>query len=205
MLRIVDHNDRNREHRAIRSMFEARKRVFVDLLKWDLPVLAGRYEVDQFDDGEAVYLIVTDGDARHLASARLLATTRPALLDSLYPDLVEGPVPRGPGIFEITRFCLSRGIDARLRRRARDLLLVGIAQYALDNGIEVYTGVAEMGWFEQIRRFGWNCRALGAPQARDGRLLTALRIEIDDATIERLAVNGISAEPIADTLTARAA
>lgn len=205
MLRIVDHNDRNREHKALRSMFEARKQVFVDLLKWDLPVLAGRYEVDQFDDGEAVYLIVTDGEARHLASARLLAMTRPALLDSLYPDLVEGPVPQGPGTFEITRFCLSRGIDAGQRRKARDVLLVGIAQYALDNGIQVYTGVAEIGWFEQIRRFGWNCHALGAPQRRDGRLLTALLIEIDDTTIPRLAVNGISAEPVAGSLTVRAA
>ena len=97
MLLIVDQSNRDAAHKALRSMFEARKQVFVDLLKWDLPVLAGRYEVDHFDDGEAVYLIVTDGAARHLASARLLKTTRPALLDSLYPDLVARPVPRRRG------------------------------------------------------------------------------------------------------------
>ena len=44
----------------LRSMFEARKSVFVDLLKWDVPVLDGRYEIDQFDDGHATYLIVAD-------------------------------------------------------------------------------------------------------------------------------------------------
>lgn len=205
MLRIVGHEARNRERRALRAMFEARKRVFIDLLKWDLPVLAGRYEVDQFDDGNAVYLIVTDEDARHLASARLLTTTRPALLDSLYPDLVDGPVPRGPDVLEITRFCLSPGIGARLRRKARDALLVGLARYGLDQGIRSYTGVAEVSWFEQIRRFGWDCRSLGAPRGEGSRLLTALRIEIDDTTIPRLALNGISAEAQPRALSAQAA
>src|SRR3546814_2235788 len=76
-------------------MFEARKRVFIDLLKWDIPALAGRFELDHFDDVDATYLIVTDADGEHLASARLLLTTRPALLDSLFPELVDGPVPQG--------------------------------------------------------------------------------------------------------------
>ncbi len=31
---------------ALRVMFEARKRVFVDLLKWDVPVLEDAYEID---------------------------------------------------------------------------------------------------------------------------------------------------------------
>jgi len=205
MLRIIGREARNREHKALRAMFEARKRVFVDLLKWDLPVLAGRYEVDQFDDGNAVYLIVTDEEANHLASARLLATTRPALLDSLYHELVHGPVPRGPDVCEITRFCLSPGIGARLRRKARDALLVGLAQYALDHGIRTYTGVAEVSWFEQIRRFGWACCSLGAPRSEGSRLLTALRIAIDDTTIPRLALNGVSADAQPRALPAQAA
>lgn len=209
MLRIVDHSNRDLEHKALREMFEARKQVFVDLLKWDLPVLAGRFEVDHFDDGEAVYLIVTDRAGAHLASARLLSTTRPALLDSLYPQLVDGAVPQGAGIWEITRFCLSRGLGARLRREARDTLLVGLAQFALDNGIGCYTGVAELSWFEQIRTFGWDCYALGQAQRCDGRMLTGLRIDIDAAVIARLAAAGISAAdvtvPTSQTCAAEAA
>ena len=37
MLLIIDTLNRAYEHAAIRSMFEARKRVFIDLLKWDQP------------------------------------------------------------------------------------------------------------------------------------------------------------------------
>ncbi|MBJ7500901.1 MAG: autoinducer synthase, partial [Sphingopyxis sp.] len=163
MFLIVDQANRPQEHAVLRSMFEARKRVFIDLLKWDLPALAGRFELDHFDDEDATYLIVTDPDGNHLASARLLLTTRPALLDTLFPELVAGVVPQGADILEITRFCLSPGIGARQRRIARDTLLVGLADYALANGIAAYTGVAELSWFRQVETFGWDCKALGAP------------------------------------------
>lgn len=205
MLHIVGNDNRIREHRVLRLMFEARKRVFVDLLKWDLPLLAGKYEVDQFDDGHAIYLIVADHEENHLASVRLLPTVRPALLDSLYPDLVDGRVPQGPTVFEITRFCLAPGIGARLRRMARDTLLVGLADYALANGITDYTGVAELPWFEQIRSFGWDCVGLGPPREHDGRLLTALQIRVDDSTVAKLAAQGIVSDAGIGPLPARAA
>lgn len=191
MLLIIDHQNRTREHQVLRSMFEARKRVFIDLLKWDLPALAGRFELDQFDNVDANYLIVTDEEGEHLASARLLLTTQPALLDSLFPTLVAGDVPQGPDVLEITRFCLSPGIRARQRRVARDALLVGLADFALANGIATYTGVAELAWFRQIQTFGWKCTALGEPVLHAGQALTALRIDIDGSTIAKLAAAGI--------------
>ena len=192
MLLVVDQENRRHEHIALRSMFEARKRVFVDLLKWDLPVLAGRFEVDQFDDPHATYLIVTDRQGEHLASARLLPTTRPGLLDGLYPHLAEGGVPQGPAIYEITRFCLSRDTNAAMRRLARDILLVGLIDHALANGIELYTGVAVLAWFRQIERFGWQCRPLGPPSIEGGRTLVGLEIAIDRSTLARMAAVGIS-------------
>lgn len=197
MLLIIDHQNRASEHRALRSMFEARKRVFIDLLKWDIPALAGRFELDHFDDVDATYLIVTDADGEHLASARLLLTTRPALLDSLFPELADGPVPQGADILEITRFCLSPGIGARQRRVARDSLLVGLAEFALANGIRIYTGVAELAWFRQVERFGWDCQPLGPPRLHGGEALVALRIDIDGSTISRLAAAGIISKAVA--------
>lgn len=192
MLLVVDSTNRALEHRALRTMFEARKRVFIDLMRWDLPALAGRFELDQFDDVHATYLIVTDEEANHLASARLLLTVRPALLDSLFANLVDGEVPRGRDILEITRFCLSPGIGARQRRVARDALLMGLAEFALANGVTTFTGVAEHAWFRQIQTFGWNCTALGEPALHGGAALVALRIEIDASTTAKLAAAGIA-------------
>jgi len=167
---------------ALRGMFEARKRVFVDLLGWDVPVLAERFEVDQFDDVHCAYLLLADSAGGHLASARLLPTTRPHILDSLYPELCDGSAPRGPDIFEITRFCLERDLSARDRRRVRDTLICGLVEYALANGIRAYTAIAERRWLEQIQGFGWRTRALG-PQLGDGAArLGALEIRIDPDT-----------------------
>lgn len=191
MMIVVDDQNRNAERVAIRSMFEARKSVFVDLLRWDLPVLAGRYEIDQFDDGHAIYLVLIDAQRQHLASCRLLPTTRPGILNTLYPGLAEAPLPQGDDVYEITRFCLSRDLPARDRRIARDRLVTAIARFAIEHGIRTYTGVAEIAWLQQILAFGWQCAPLGLPQQHDGRMLGALRIDIAADTLERLAQAGV--------------
>lgn len=175
----------------LRMMFEARKHVFVDLLKWDVPVVDGRFELDQFDDEHAVYLIVADRDGMHLGSARLLKTTRPHILDTLFPELCAIAAPRGPEVLEITRFCLGRNQTSRDRLQTRNRLVAAIVDYALTAGVSTYTGVAELGWLQQILAFGWRCRPLGLPQTIQGKLLGALRIDINSDTPGLLAGNGI--------------
>lgn len=175
----------------LRDMFEARKHVFVDLLKWDVPVLEGRYELDQYDDEHAAYLIVACGDGAHAGSTRLLKTTRPHILDTLFPELCAAAPPCGPKVLEITRFCLDCHQSAAERLETRNRLVSALVSYALDHGITTYTGVAEMGWLQQILAFGWHCRPLGLPRRVDGKLLGALRIDIDPDTPALLAANGI--------------
>lgn len=174
------------EAAALRAMFAARKQVFIDRLKWDLPVLAGQYEVDQFDTEAAEYLILVDADGRHRASARLLRTDGPHILRDLYPFLCAGQVPAGPSVREITRFCLDPHQTTRERRVARNQLVTALAEHALASGISVYTGVADLAWFRQIELFGWDCRALGQPMRIDTHELVALRIAIDAATLPGL-------------------
>lgn len=189
---LFTQDDRSAASDAVmRAMFEARKRVFVDLLGWDVPVLAGKYELDQFDDTHARYLILADSDQNHLASARLLPTTRPHILDTLFAELCDGPPPTGPATYEITRFCLDRSLRAAERRRWRDTLVAGLAHYALEHRITTYTGVAEQGWLEQILTFGWDAKPLGPPRNIDGIALGALRIEVRADTPALLAANGI--------------
>lgn len=178
---------------VMRAMFEARKRVFVDLLGWDLPVLADRYEIDQFDDTHARYLILADTDQNHLASARLLPTQRPHLLADLFADLCDVAPPSGPDTWEITRFCLDRDLRAAERRQWRDALVQGLASYALEHGIRTYVGVAEQAWLNQILAFGWHAEPLGRVRTLGTMRLGALRIDISAETPALLAANGIHA------------
>lgn len=184
-----------REASVLRGMFTARREVFVDLLGWDVPVVDGRYEIDQFDDAHASYIILTNTDGRHLGSARLLSTTRPHILGDLFPQLCTDAVPRGPRVREITRFCLDRHLRARERRIIRDTLVSALVDHALAHGIDRYTAVAELGWMQQVLSFGWRSRPLGLPLAVDGAALTALAIEIDQATPALLRSAGIHADP----------
>ncbi|WP_293880478.1 acyl-homoserine-lactone synthase [Sphingomonas sp.] len=194
MISVVNGANREQEHVVLRAMFEARKSVFIDLLKWDIPALAGRYEIDHFDNPHASYLILADPDGRHRASARLLPTIRPGILDTLFPELCEGELPSGPSVFEITRFCLSRDMRAPERRLYRNRLVTALAQYARDNEIVTYTGVADMAWTSQILGFGWDCAPLGLPLRYKCGQLCAIRIDIAADTIGRLKQTGVYEE-----------
>ncbi|MCY1669440.1 autoinducer synthase [Novosphingobium sp. SL115] len=183
------------EAHAFRAMFAARKRVFIDLLRWDLPVLADKYEVDQFDNRQADYLILLDENGDHRASTRLLPTDAPHLLRDIFPVLCPGPIPSGPSTREITRFCLDPRLTAAERRTARNELVTALVQFALKNGVTDYTGVANLAWFRQVRTFGWQCRALGDAVMHDGQMLIGLHISIDEHTLEGLSEAGCFAEP----------
>lgn len=191
MIQLIRNTPRPLEHPMLRRMFAARKSAFVDLLGWDVPVVDGRFELDQFDDDDARYLIVTDAAGAHRASARLLPTTRPHLLDTLFPALCADAPPTGPAIFEITRFCLDRSLDARARRTARDALVVALVDHAVAHGITRYSAIAGLGWSRQVQAFGWRCRPLGPVQAIGGEQVTALEIAIEADTRALLAATGI--------------
>lgn len=203
MMEMTNAGHGARDGAAMRAMFAARKEVFIDLLQWDLPVLAERFEVDQFDTPEAEYLILLGSDNMHRASTRLLRTQGEHILGSLYPQLSSGSVPNGPSVREITRFCLDRHQRAFERRSARNQLVSALADHALRSGITDYTGVAEQAWFDQIACFGWDCRALG-PSLRVGRdQLVGLHIRIDSETVDRLREGGVY-EPLRFSLVGSA-
>lgn len=174
-----------------RAMFEARKSVFVDLLRWDVRVVNERYEVDQFDNEHAVYLVIPGPQGEHLASARLLPTQREHILGTIFPGLCVAKPPQATDILEITRFCLSRQMRAQQRMEVRNQLVSALVEYALENDIRSFTGVAEWPWFQQILSFGWTCRPLGLPSSENGRNLVALQIDIDGGTRELLRANGV--------------
>ncbi|MBN8818715.1 MAG: autoinducer synthase [Sphingomonas sp.] len=173
------------------QMFQERKRVFIDLLGWDLPALAGRYEVDQFDIPETRYIICASAQGEHLGSLRLLPCSGPNLLGLVFPFLCDGDAPCAPDIWEISRLCLSRSIRACERRFVRDQLATAVTLFALEQGIRAYCCVADMPWYGQLLSFGWRCEPLGLPQPIDKSMIAALKILIDDDTPALMAAAGV--------------
>lgn len=173
------------------SMFADRKQQFVDQLGWDVPVVAGQYEIDQYDGDDAHYLIAVDADGSHVGSMRLLPTIRPHLLADHFADLCDGDVPRGPRVMEITRLCLPGRLGREGRRAVRNRLISALVDHALESGVSVLTGVVTAVFRETILAMGWRAAPLGPARNHQGSSIGAFRIDIDPDTPAMLAANGI--------------
>ena len=190
MIHIVQGQEPACRH-LLQSMHADRKRLFVDLLGWDVPVIEGRHEIDRFDDDHATYLIAADMDGQHMGSLRLLPTQRPHILGSIFPHLCPEGVPVGPEIFEITRLCLPARHRAPERLRIRNRLISAMVDHALDSGIRTLTGVVEAGFLAQVLAMGWRCSTLTMVDATTRTGLGTFRVEIEPDTPGLLAANGI--------------
>ncbi len=181
MLQAVWNEDRARLASSLAQMHRDRKRVFVDRLGWRLPVRDGQYEMDQFDDESAVYLLATDAQGAHEGSLRLLPTTGPHLLSEVFPDLCEGGVPRGPDIWEITRLCTAP--DLADPRPVRQALLLGVVEFALLNGVRRYTCMTHVPYLNAVLAVGWDCAPLGLPREDAGVMVGAIAINMTPETL----------------------
>ncbi len=96
-----------------------RHQIFVGQLGWQLPMADGRFERDQYDRDDTVYVVARDADGAICGCARLLPTTRPYLLKDVFaPLLMRGvPAPESPGCGSSRA---SRRVPARPARGARD-------------------------------------------------------------------------------------
>lgn len=186
MIRILDGFDGPGHDPLLDAMFRDRKRIFVDLLKWDVPVVRGTFEIDQFDGERAIYCIATDDAGRHLGSIRLLPTDRPHILATIFPGLCLGEVPQAANVWELSRGCLSPDLASDDRHHVRNLLTTAVVEYALWRRITAYTCIADFTWYGQILMLGWDCWPLG-PRQKIGRSMTgALQIDIDATTPDKL-------------------
>lgn len=166
-------------------MHEDRKKVFVDEMRWDIPVVDGRYEIDQFDNDDAVYLIVTDEmTGIHRGSVRLLQTTRPHILGSVFPDLCSDGVPIGENIVELTRMVTSPTLNQLPEQwRVLQELALGVLEYGLAHGIERYSFVTHMSLVPLLMSLKWKCRRLGPEIVSDGVAIAALELDVSEAAL----------------------
>ena len=139
MVAAIIHANRAHDVR-VAQMHRDRKAVFVDTLKWQVPVVDDEFEIDEYDTDDAVYLVATDEvDPVHLGSVRLVCTDGPHLLGDKFPFLVDGDVPTGPDVWEISRLCTTPGLTSAAALDIRMELVMALIEYALSNAIGRYT------------------------------------------------------------------
>jgi N-acyl-L-homoserine lactone synthetase len=168
---------------ALMEMHRDRKAVFVDQLGWSLPAVGSWLEVDQFDDDFAIYLLAREKE-RHQGSVRLLPSTRPHMLDTLFSGLCPDGVPTGDDVWEISRLVTNpRDCLGAAGLRVHRLLALALVEFARLNGITRYNLVAEAKRVPTLLAMGWTVFPLGLPTLWEGEELQALQIRIDEHSL----------------------
>lgn len=181
MILLIDAHNANQFGDVLHDMHRDRRKVFVDGLGWNLPVTADGLEIDQFDGGPAVYLVCVDpATRRHMSSTRLLPSTAPHVLGSVFDHLCDSGAPRTETVWEISRFCTSPGLTRDETKWARRRVVVAMAEFALLHDLDRYSCVISLSWLSVFLSPGWRCDPLGAPKEWEGDMIGAFSIAIGE-------------------------
>jgi acyl homoserine lactone synthase len=179
-----------------------RYEVFCKALKWDLPAEGG-LERDQFDRADTMYVVATDTDGSICGCARLLPTTKPYLLNEVFPELMNGSTaPSTPHVWELSRFSTmvvgtSRALSREEARRRFCNLFASVVDVAARRGATRLITFTALGVERILRSIGMHAHRVGPPKTIGGELVIPLWIELDDQTRTSL---GMSVEHRKNTI-----
>ena len=203
-IKLIDADSRLHFSKHLIEMHHDRKRVFVDQLGWQLPTAGSWLEVDEFDNEFTAYLIACSaGDDRHLASVRLLPTSRPHMLSTIFAGLCGGAAPAGEHIWEISRFTVAPLQLGRVEvLRLCQYLAIAHVEFALLNNIRCYTLVGETHRLPILCSMGWRVTPLSLPTQCEDKAIVALQIEIDEETLPAMRRRLSIDDPVLEVATA---
>jgi N-acyl-L-homoserine lactone synthetase len=123
---------------ALPEAHRLRHRIFIERQQYGVASWRGM-EWDEFDTPAAVYLMWRDEAKRPRAIARLIPTSRPYMIQQLWPELITNrSLPTSESVWEVTRFGIDRDIDAPTRARAFGEMICAFAEFGLVQGIDSY-------------------------------------------------------------------
>ena len=156
MLLELSGHERHKHERHFREMFHHRKLVFHDQKQWDVGVVDGLYEIDEFDRDDTCYLMSFDRQGRLVGSLRLISTAMPHMMSGPFLKMFPDIAFKSPVIWEVTRFVVvgDREIQPNQVSRAACELLLGTCQFGLTHGVKQMTSVYEAGMLRLYRRCG---------------------------------------------------
>lgn len=190
MIHLICSENKNLYADLLPEMYQQRSSVFVDRMKWDLVCEDGQ-EKDQFDTEDTIYLVVLDDDTgKILSSIRLNPTSEPHLMSEIFSNLCDGEVPRGPTIFEGSRYCYNPELTCRTDRlTAMRYMICGVMECAVLNGWKKITFVINMPLLSHCLRAGWNIYPLGIPEYKNKLAVGAFAIDVNRQGLENVRAN----------------
>ncbi len=183
---LVSDANSDQHQSQIEKCYKFRHRFFVDGLKWEALRRPDGRDFDQFDLPGIVHIVGVDqGDV--LSYSRLLPTSRPHLLNTIYPQMLEGnPEPVGDTIWEWTRCA----VDPKRRegRKAADPattgMTLGVIEACVNLGIEALHVQTHPMLLTRLMELGFKCKPLALPSQMDGQDVVPFLAHVSGATLQ---------------------
>jgi acyl homoserine lactone synthase len=196
-MRTSVHGDGRLPEDLDNALAQYRHQVFVEQLGWKLPCAENRFERDQYDRLDTVYIVAHDESGSICGCARLLPTTRPYLLRDLFPCLLatDMPAPVSDDVWELSRFAASApnagsaGFGDEHTSWAVRPMLASVVECAAKLGARQLIGVTFLSMERLFRRIGVHAHRAGPAQRIDGRMVVACWIDIDAQTLDALGLD----------------
>ncbi|KVT93334.1 acyl-homoserine-lactone synthase [Burkholderia ubonensis] len=190
-MRTFVHEEGRLPHELAADIGRYRRRVFVEQLGWALPSANEICERDQFDRDDTVYVFARNGNGEMCGCARLLPTTSPYLLNTLFADLLAEGVtpPQSAAVWELSRFAATgEAGSAEAAAWAVRPMLAAVVECAAQLGARQLIGVTFASMERLFRRIGVHAHRAGPPKMTDGRMVVACWIDIDPQTFAALGI-----------------
>lgn len=185
MITVFQESENGQSNELLEQVYRMRHKLFVERLGWNEIRRPDGREIDQFDGPDAVHICCLRDD-KLVGYSRLLPTTKPHLLDTIYPQLLNGKsAPFGPDIFEWTRCTVVpdkiEGPDAF--SQVTRLLYLGLVEYCLRAGITALTVEYHPFLLARQLELGFIVKPLALPSKINGHAVVPVFAEITENTL----------------------
>jgi acyl-homoserine lactone synthase len=204
MLLCIPGSHSSRHKDLLKRAFRFRHAIFVEEKGWEDLRRADGLERDSFDDEHAIHQICLRGD-EIVGYQRLLPTTRPHLLTEVLGHLCKSKPPRGPRIFEWTRFCVAPS-HRELRPKPHGPFLElaqGVLEWGMARRVDAVTVAIDWRLMVIAMQLRFFVRPLGFPKKIGRDEIVALRMSFNWetlATIREARGSGDAVLPSSTTL-----
>ncbi|THV24958.1 acyl-homoserine-lactone synthase [Peteryoungia ipomoeae] len=203
MIRIINGSRRNQFPAEMDAMHRLRKRVFHDLLGWDVSV-EDAWEIDSYDRSNPLYVLSYGENGALRGSLRLLPTLGPNMLDDTFPILLgDGPEIRAADIWESSRFCIDPEISQDRSSNqvtiAAAELMCGVGELGLSSGLSHIVTVTDVFLERMFKRMGCPGERIADPHRIGSVYAVAVAWEVTQDLLDRMKLVAQIGGPVLET------
>ncbi len=204
MYKAISRDNAHLHRDTLESMYQLRHDVFIKRLGWDLDGHEGE-EHDQFDNDDAVYLVLENDQKQVVASARMLPTTAPHLLGDVFPQLAYPALPPvADSIWEVTRLVVDHRKERHTCNTIQNVsgsLWCCLAEFGLAMGLSHFVSVSDVRLERIMKRVGWSFSRLGDAIDIDGIGVAGEFIDVSHQVLGTLRRKASITNPVFNTAT----